>query len=267
MQQIDVAPPSFPLSEDKCMAFLEHMRRKEFSYSYLKTFIAAFANHFKENNLFDVTKTYEFRKFKDGLMRSMKGGSCPNAKEPITSRMMEEIATIIDDSDRLQLRDMAMYSIMFYGFLRFSECANLKVEDIFTENDGKLRIQVRFSKTDPSGVGESVYIGPTHKIYCAIKWYLKYLSYCETNTIRFNFAMTPKTFKKRLHSYLSQIQLDHDINSYGGHCFRRGGANAATLMGIQDCNIKAHGRWKSAIYTKYAADQMLEAGSKITISI
>jgi len=267
MREIDGAPNPFPLTEDKCMAFLEHMRLKGITYSYLKSFVATFANYFKEHNIFDFTKTFEFRKYKDGLMKTMKGGSCPNAKEPITSKMLDQISAIIDQSDRLQLRDMAMYTMMFYGFLRFNECANLKPEDIFTEIDGKLRIVVRFSKTDPTGVGEDVYLYPSYKYYCAIKWYLKYLSYCERHNMKFNFAITPSSFKRRLDLYLSQIEIEHPLESYGGHSFRRGGAYAAALFGIQDCNIKAHGRWKSAVYTKYTAVQMIEAGQKITVSI
>ena len=264
---IDGAPHPFPINEELSIAFLEMMRKRDVSHAYLMSFVTSFANYCKENKIFDFTKTYEFEKYKEGLMKTMKGGSFPNAKEPMTPKMLIDISELINHADRLQLRDMAMYSMMFYGFLRFSDCSNLKPTDIFTEDDGKLRINIRFSKMDQSGEGENVFIFPTDKPYCAIKWYMKYVRYCETNGVACNFAMVPNTFKRRLDNYLKMINLDHDIKSYAGHSFRRGGAHFAALNGIQDCIIKAHGRWKSAVYTRYTSVQMIEAGSRITIAI
>ena len=262
-EKLDGAPDPFPITHEKCMVFIETMREKGRAFSYLKTLISGFAHYCRENNLFDITKSYEFHKYKDGLMKTMRGASNPNAKEPITPQMLSDISGLIDPADRLQLRDMSMFSMMFYGFLRFSECANLKKEDIITEMDGKLRITVRFSKTDPSGEGESLFIFPSAKPYCAVHWYIQYMQHCERNNQQFNYAMSPTTFKRRLDLYLGKIPLEKDIKSYAGHSFRRGGACAAALRGVQDCMIKAHGRWKSACYTKYTSVQMIEAGSRI----
>ena len=261
---IEGAPPPFPITSNNIMVFLEKMRSKGSSFGYLKAFVAGLAHYFRENNMVDLTKTYEIYKYKEGLMRSMKGESCPNAKEPITPQMLNDISSIIDQTDRIQVRDMTMYAIMFYGFLRFRECAELKRDDIITEVDGKLRIIIRSSKTDKYGEGESIYILPTGKSYCAIKWLIQYIRICEIQSKLLNFNMSNTTFKRRLDRYLSQINIDKEMKCYAGHSFRRGGAHFASLHGVQDCNIKAHGRWKSAIYTKYTAVEMIDAGIRVS---
>ena len=79
--------------------------------------------------------------------------------------------------------------------------------------------------------------------------------------------MVPGTFKRRLDAYLRRIHIDKDIKSFAWHSFRRGGANAAVLNGVQDCNIKAHDRWKSAVYTRYTAVEMIDAANRITAVI
>ena len=42
-----------------------------------------------------------------------------------------------------------------------------------------------------------------------------------------------------------------DVNNYSFHSFRRGGAHLASMRGISDSTIKAHGRWRSEVYLRY----------------
>ena len=54
---------------------------------------------------------------------------------------------------------------------------------------------------------------------------------------------------------------------YSTHSFRKGAASEAAKAGIQDCQIKAMGRWSSECYTVYTAVKMIEAADKISSKI
>ena len=197
----------------------------------------------------------------------MKGDAVPNSKLPITPLMINSITAMINTEDILAVRDMTMYVLMFYGFIRFSECHVFEQTVIQFEKDHQLKITIRNSKTDQTGVGASVYISPRETNYCACKWYRRYSQIIHDNGIDFSFEMTPTTFQKRLKFYLQKIPIDEAIKKYSSHSFRKGGANTAALNGVQDSHIKVHGRWKSHIYTKYTSVQMIEAGSTVTMAI
>ena len=76
--------------------------------------------------------------------------------------------------------------------------------------------------------------------------------------------MSQQSFKKRIDNYPKNIATTDNIAKNSGHSFRRGGPAMSALNGVQDCQIKAHGRWTSHIYTRYTAVQMKEAGEKVT---
>ena len=237
------------------------------SYSYMANMIAAFAHHFQSNNLPDITKEKAFKEYKKGLSRDLKGESFPNAKAPITTEILQLICQQIDEDDHLQLRDIAMYSLMFYGFLRFNECVALTQENLTIYIEGKLRIEIKSSKTDPNGKGAFVFINSRDTSYCAVRWYRRYRDKCLSNKNEISFAMSQPTFRKRLHTYMRRIALPEDIEKYSGHSFRRGGAASAAINGVQDSHIKVHGRWKSHVYTRYTTCDMLNAGAIFTVAI
>ena len=95
------------------------------SHSYLINIIASFHHICRNSNIDDVTTTADFEKYKKGLRRDLNGDSFPNAKHPITSEMMDKFTKVIDPEDLPKIKDMTMFNIMFYGFLRFNELCHI----------------------------------------------------------------------------------------------------------------------------------------------
>ena len=49
------------------------------AYSTLLYYIQAFRYYFENNGLDNLTKDIQFKHFKSGIRRTLKGDSCPNA--------------------------------------------------------------------------------------------------------------------------------------------------------------------------------------------
>ena len=58
----------------------------------------------------------------------------------------------------LDKRDRAMLAVAYSGMLRRAELVALRVEDIASDPDGSGTVEVRFSKTDQAGAGQSRYL-------------------------------------------------------------------------------------------------------------
>ena len=72
--------------------------------------------------------------------------------------------------------------------------------------------------------------------------------------------------RAKLASLLREIQVE-DVHRYSFHSFRRGGAHLASVKGVNDCVIKAHGRWRSEAYLRYVAVDKREAGLNVAAAL
>ena len=63
-------------------------------------------------------------------------------------------------------------------------------------------------------------------------------------------ALTTDTMRARLRKTLQQIGVQ-EVELFGFHSFRRGGATAAHLGQVSERQIMVHGRWKSDCVRKY----------------
>ena len=64
-------------------------------------------------------------------------------------------------------------------------------------------------------------------------------------------AMTDTEFIQRIRSLISITFPERDLSRYAGHSFRRGGASALLLAGVDPASIQRHGRWTSDAWRKY----------------
>lgn len=116
-----------------------------------------------------------------------------------------------------------------------------------------VRLRLKYSKTDPFGVGCFVYVGRTGSDICPVSALLRYLS------IR-GLAPGP-LFIWSDGSPLSPIQVNfylRDLLSrasikgkYSSHSFRIGAATAAAAAGVPDHIIQTLGRWSSSAFRTY----------------
>ena len=79
----------------------------------------------------------------------------------ISAEQAAMMAALAADLSSLSgLRDAAVIALMSDAMLRVSEAAALGLGDVTQHPDGSGRVRVRKSKTDPTGEGRTLYIGP-----------------------------------------------------------------------------------------------------------
>lgn len=258
----------FPPTEENVRVFIHVMKMQGKKFNTLRNYIAAIRHYFSEIGGVDPTKSPSFKKFYNGLRREMYGDKPPNRKEPVLPEHMQLFSSLINEDIKDNVQTMALFSLLFFGFFRISEVWQLHVSDInFLENDLTVAVTIISSKTDVNGRSETVYIKQGEKAYDCYKWLKKYY---DQNCINAPpdmklFPISIAEMRSRIHNYYKRIGIDS--KNYSCHSFRRGGAHAAAIAGVQDCSIKRHGRWKSSCYTIYTAVEMQEAGREISIKI
>ena len=79
--------------------------------------------------------------------------------------------------------------------------------------------------------------------------------------------MRSDTFREFLSKKIALFVSKDKVNQYSTHSLRKGATYTVALKGVQDCQIKKMGRWKSNCYQVYTAVTNQEAGEKVTSMI
>ena len=164
---------------------------------------------------------------------------------------MHSLSHLIDLGKVKDIQGMLISSLCFYGFLRISECLRLRVENINIDVNDRMIITIDFSKTNQNGCNEKLYIYRTQTRYSPFIWYPIYLENVKPTLYLFNF--TQNKFRRFLKKKLKYIIQKEELEKYYSHSFRKGAAYSAALAGVQDCQIKKMGRWKSNCYQVYTS--------------
>ena len=154
----------------------------------------------------------------------------------------------------------------FFGFLQAgeftctgSDAANfpLSPSDITVDsrdNPQQIIVHLRYSKTDPFGVGCYIYLGRTNTVPCPVTAILRYLSLrSPSQGPLFIFQDGTPLTRASLVSHLRAALAQAGVYSsgYSGHSFRIGAATAAAQAGYADSFIQTLGRWKSNAFLSY----------------
>ena len=260
--------PSMPPTEDTVRVFIHVMKREGRTFNTLRNYIAAIRHYFSEQGGFDPTKKSSFKKFMNGIRREMLGDTPPNRKLAVLVEHMEKFASLANENNSFEVQTMALFSLMFFGFLRISEAWKLHVSDIcFSQGTPSVTVKIRSSKTDVNGRSTTIYIEKGEKSYDCYKWLQLYMNQNFSNVAvdMKLFPISIAEIRKRIHDKFQSIGIDP--KDYSGHSFRRGGAHAASLAGVQDCAIQKHGRWLSDCYTIYTSVEMQHAGKEVSIKL
>lgn len=268
MTKIEGAPPAMPITEEKMRGFIMYITKKQdkpATFNTIKLYVASFANYFKEKNQQDLTKIPSFVKFIKSI-RLESTDAPPNRKEPITKEMMRNLVEKIDLKDPNDVEFFTMTSLMYFGFMRFSEVKNLLVSDINFENMN-ININIKISKGDKFGKGTTCYISKSNESYNSYKWLKLHMEFIpfknETSPL---FRYTNFGYNVRLRKKLKEIGIK-DFVKFSAHSLRRGGAHEAAKAGVEDNVIQRHGRWKSTIFMIYTIMERKAAGTIITTRI
>ena len=204
------------------------------------------------------------------LLKAVKRTVClltkpPKSKLPLLKTHLQKMVAACKPTEA-DVRDVFMMILMFMGFLRESEAAALRVEDVWIgELEGAtgpvLYILLRKSKTDQTHETATVVLcGSATSSICPIRWYRLYLKMRRGGTHLFHHStrgsvakLSPKTPNSILKRWVARIGLEAGL--YGSHSLRRGGATAASKARIRTHVIKRHGRWSSDSVYLYIVDQ------------
>ena len=160
----------------------------------------------------------------------------------------------------------------FAGFLRSEELISLKAADVQIKVDMMI-IRIAKSKTDQLRQGDEVVIARTSSNLCPVAALEKYMQMANIQPgsderlfrqivktksgekLRGAGGLSYTTLSENFKSKLTQ--LGFDVQQFGLHSLRAGGATAAARAGIADRLFKRHGRWRSeSAKDGYVADTL-----------
>ena len=188
-------------------------------------------------------------------------------KEPLTIEHIQSLnaALLVHPISLMNYRIAIIIILGFFGFLRYSEIANIRRCDIvFSATFFKIFIQ--HSKCDVYRDGKWVYISASDDSFCCpLQHLLSYLQlagltdpnsdeyiiraispFKKTGTEKLRACNKPLSYSTAREQFLNALKMigvKSDI--FGLHSLRSGGATAAANMGVPDRLFKKHGRWKS----------------------
>lgn len=193
-------------------------------------------------------------------------------KEPVTVDMLRRMVKVLSTSKN-NLKSLRLTTILltsFAGFLRFSECVNLRRSDIkFFATHAVLFIEK--SKTDIYRVGHWLHLARLDSDLCPVNALERYCRKIKEQSNSDNFifrALTSAHKLRRINKSISYSSIRDQFKTilsllgynkalFGLHSLRSGGVTAAANLGIKDRLLMKHGRWKSAnIKNNYISENL-----------
>ena len=127
------------------------------------------------------------------ILRGAQKQATPRIRSPISPALLQNIVTTILRSTHLRSHDRYLYvsamTMAFFGCLRCGEITypstgtfnprrHLTIKDIKLSKK-VLEVVIKHSKTDQTGKGSTVIIGPGNHRLCPLKLLRKFLQYCK----------------------------------------------------------------------------------------
>ena len=242
------------------MLFISDLIDKQVSMAVLNNVLYSISWVHQICDYDDPCKTSTVIRMKEGAKRILSKPVIK--KEPITPNMLQKIVQMFgkDDKNLINLRFVLMCLLGYFGFLRYSELANLRRSDIRIFQD-RLELFIKQSKTDKFKEGAWIVISATGNTVCPKTHLLAYMKLAKINDNSNNYIFRSvvktksgyKLHKSRKLSYtrareillgnLEKVGLPK--GSFGLHSLRSGGATTAGNAGVPERLIQKHGRWKS----------------------
>lgn len=252
-----------PITEDLMRVFIEYEKTcLHRTCNTLLNHIASFAHYFSDNNMCDITKSPTFKKYRKGLGKMLRQHAVPNRKLGLTPDVLIQMTSNMKMEDYNDAIFIMTISTMYYGFMRASEMTQLKIENVYQE-ENSIVLHIDFSKTDPTGYGADIEIMKRDDPFNPCIIYEQLLKNFQEKMGIFLWPYSMSMLRNRLKHELIAIGIEN-VEKYSLHSCRRGGAAAASLAGVQDSVIKAHGRWLSEAYQIYIQVNARKAGLEIT---
>ena len=176
-----------------------------------------------------------------------------------------------------RVQDACWLVLGFFGMLRRSELAALRVRDVQLISGGGVVLWIRSSKTDQQGVGASVCLAETSNSGFPVGAFVRQhvegiqasgaggdqplVSRGARWTGGIGLGWRREAFTQRLRCILSEMAAAQhptsiDVAQISAHSLRRGGATAAYEAGVPLEAIMRHGRWRSSAVLTYVRESV-----------
>jgi integrase len=180
---------------------------------------------------------------------------------------LRSVAPLLDLTAYEDARDWCAFLFAFFALLRINEYMNGGLRHGHVRRtDGGVDITIVSSKTSQHPV--TVSIASRGDILCPSSAYDSLLRAIESHHLpadpdtplfvsRLDDSAqrveptTDAELVSRLRFYIGAALPGSDPSRYAGHSFRRGGATAMLLAGVQPSVIQRHGRWRSDTWRQY----------------
>lgn len=256
VQTLDRKRRYLPASPNTVIAFVQYLKDEGKAPSTIRTFISAISERHKACRYPDPTNDYLVVKIVKGVAHA-----CPHVdqRQPVSSRDLSLIIKSVPLSkcssySVVLLR--AMFSLMFFGFLRISEVTasphNLSVTQCRIK-PAKLRLVFHTYKHS-AGRPFSLDVFPTGKTACPYRRMVEYIKLRGNDQgPLFRSANKLPVQKTAFAKYLKEVLKNTELagKKISSHSFRIGAATWAAKAGFSSEQIKAMGRWHSNSYQKY----------------
>jgi hypothetical protein len=258
-----------PLSERQWAAVcaLYSLKHKPTS---LPVFVAAVAKLYEYMNWPLLPRGIFYEKVVKGIQNYFGHLMKSAPKTAITFDLLQQIGIGLNHNTFDGARDWCCYLFAFFGMLRVGEYTGgfLRIRDVSVFQH-KVRLTIPFSKTmlqpvEIDLVKRNDEFDPVEAANNYLQLYPIHLRNTP-NRAFFLIAPTPtskpleeRVFTLRLRNLIRQILPHVDANKFAGHSFRRGGASALHLAGVEEADIKRQGRWKSQAVQLYYDSQYNE---------
>lgn len=262
--------PALPAEPDLLMAFMRKMIKDGYARSTITKVVPAAINDLhREKGLKSPTEDPRFKLLKRRVIRAT---APPKTKNPVTPAMLVQLALRVQADSFIEVRDMFLFMLMFKVMARQSEAMHLLYTDIDAVMvEGKRVLRVFFAtheptKTDPERRGDCILVEESENpLTCLVAWYRLYLNLRGQHKSEYLFvrATGDDSAPRRLALSFPNARLKIrcreagiDEAQYSSHSLRHGGATAASIGGVIERLIKAHGRWKSDCVRVYIHDSL-----------
>ena len=249
----------FPVLSHQFVLYLQHVATESHSKSAVEEAVQAISWVQQIAGYNSIGQDTIVKVVLSGLQRDLAKPKVK--KEPVTLDMLRKMAETAGTAPSLtDSRLLAIVLLAFAAFLRFSEIAKLRCNDIVF-HPGHMVVKISSSKTDQYRDGAEVPVVRSGTMSCPVMRLEQYYQTAGISQLDSGFLFraiihTKKGERLRESGSISYTRLrelvrdkikalGYDPSLFGTHSFRAGGATLAANEGVPDRMFKRHGRWKS----------------------
>jgi len=249
---------NWPPALSQIVQFVAYLSKfKNCSYSTINSYLSGISFFLKINNLRDPTRAFIIQKMLCGLRRLRPS---KDTRMPITITVLKQIQSALSSVASSHFEAVlfsTLYIITFFGFLRVSEIAverkNGDNNKVVQFSNAKLtgsqcELIIPSSKTDQYANSVSLIFTPSNdSSICPVRAVKRYLQLRPLvgGPLFCHFSGEPVSkyqFRAMLAKCLTFLGIKSNIKK---HSFRIGAATYASMLNINDEEIKRLGRWSN----------------------